>query len=234
MKTLVVITGAGISAESGIKTFRDSDGLWENHDIMEVASPQGWQKDKALVLDFYNQRRRQLKDVKPNKAHTLLHELEQHFRVQIITQNIDDLHERAGSSNILHLHGELNKSRSSRNPSLLYPQEGDIHIGDKAKDGAQLRPHIVWFGEDVPLIPKAAEIVSQADILLVIGTSMQVYPAAGLVNYLSEDCQLIVINPDDTDYDFGKRAIHIKEKAVKGMAILYKVILEKNLVQSKN
>lgn len=226
MKTLVVITGAGISAESGIKTFRDSDGLWENHDIMEVASPKGWQKDKALVLDFYNKRRRQLKEVKPNKAHLLVHKLEQYFNVQIITQNIDDLHERAGSSNILHLHGELNKSRSSNNPSLVYPQEGDINLGDKAKDGSQLRPHIVWFGEDVPLIPMAAELVSQADILLVIGTSMQVYPAAGLVNYISNKAQLIVINPEDTDYDFGGNAVHIKEKAVKGMEKLYDVLTE--------
>ena len=229
MKTLVVITGAGISAESGIKTFRDSNGLWENHDIMEVASPEGWQKNKALVLDFYNQRRRQLHEVKPNKAHNILADLEQYFNVQIITQNIDDLHERAGSTKILHLHGELFKSRSSKNPELIYEQKEDIRIGDKAEDNAQLRPHIVWFGEDVPLIPKAAELVSQADILLVIGTSMQVYPAAGLVSYISEDCQLIVINPDDTDYNFDKRAVHIKEKAVKGMEALYKVLLEKNL-----
>ena len=228
MKTLVVLTGAGISAESGIRTFRDSDGLWENHDVMEVASPKGWRKDRALVLEFYNQRRRQLKEVKPNKAHELLHELEQYFNVQIITQNIDDLHERTGSTSILHLHGELKKSRSSNNPSLIYPQEGDINLGDKAEDGAQLRPHIVWFGEDVPLIPEAAELVSKADILLIIGTSMQVYPAAGLVNYISDDCQLIVINPDDTDYNYGKKVVHIKEKAIKGMEILYKVLLERN------
>ena len=228
-KTLVAITGAGISAESGIKTFRDSDGLWENHDITEVASPEGWQKNRELVLEFYNQRRRQLHEVQPNKAHRILADLEQHFDVQIITQNIDDLHERAGSTNILHLHGELFKSRSSNNSKYIYQQKDDIKIGDKAEDNAQLRPHIVWFGEDVPLIPKAAKLVSQADILLVIGTSMQVYPAAGLVNYISKDCQLIVINPDDTDYNFDKKAVHIKEKAVKGMEAIYKVLLEKNL-----
>ncbi|NQX84660.1 MAG: NAD-dependent deacylase [Flavobacteriaceae bacterium] len=228
-KKLVAITGAGISAESGIKTFRDSNGLWENHDIMEVASPQGWQKNQALVLEFYNQRRRQLHKVKPNKAHHILADLEQHFDIQVITQNIDDLHERAGSTNILHLHGELFKSRSSNNSNYIYEQKDDIKLGDKAEDDAQLRPHIVWFGEEVPLIPKAAEHIAKADIVLVIGTSMQVYPAAGLVNYISEKCQLIVINPDDTDYNFEKRAVHIKEKAVKGMEALYKVVLENKL-----
>ena len=162
----------------------------------------------------------------PNKAHHNLANLEQYYDVQIITQNIDDLHERAGSTKILHLHGELFKSRSSKNPKYIYEQKGDIKIGDKAEDNAQLRPHIVWFGEDVPMIPKAVELVSQADILLVIGTSMQVYPAAGLVDYIPDDCQLIVINPDDTDYNFDKRAVHIKEKAVKGMESLNKIILE--------
>lgn len=157
------------------------------HSIQDVASPAGWRKDRALVLDFYNQRRQQLKDVKPNKAHELIKDLETFYNVQIITQNIDDLHERAGSKNVLHLHGELNKSRSSNNAKLIYSQDGDINIGDKAEDNAQLRPHIVWFGEDVPLMVEAEKIVKEADILIVIGTSMQVYPAAGLVNNISAE-----------------------------------------------
>ncbi len=227
MKKIVVLTGAGISAESGIKTFRDSNGLWENHDVMEVASPQGWRKDRELVLEFYNQRRRQLHEVEPNEAHHILAELEAHFEVEIITQNIDDLHERAGSTNIMHLHGELFKSRSSNNKKYVYEQKGDINIGDKAEDGAQLRPHIVWFGEDVPMIPKAAEIVKTADFLIVIGTSMQVYPAAGLVNYMPDDCQLIVINPDDTDFNFGGSAVVMKEKAVRGMQLLKPILIER-------
>ncbi len=165
-KKLVILTGAGISAESGIKTFRDSNGLWENHDVMEVASPEGWRKNRELVLEFYNQRRRQLHEVEPNEAHYILAELEQHFEVQIITQNIDDLHERSGSTNIIHLHGELFKSCSSLNRTLVYEQKDDIKLGDKAEDGSQLRPDIVWFGEDVPMIPKAAEIVATADILI--------------------------------------------------------------------
>jgi len=183
MKTIVVLTGAGISAESGIKTFRDSDGLWENYDVMEVASVDGWKKNPKLVLDFYNQRRQQLKTVKPNAAHLALVELEKHYKVYIITQNVDDLHERANSKDILHLHGELRKVRSSKNESLIYDCEKDIHWGDTAEDGGQLRPHIVWFGEEVPMFPLAAAITELADILLVIGTSMQVYPAASLATF---------------------------------------------------
>ncbi|ROH98918.1 MULTISPECIES: NAD-dependent deacylase [unclassified Chryseobacterium] len=225
MKKLTILSGAGISAESGIKTFRDGDGLWENHNVTDVASPEGWRKDKALVLDFYNQRRRQLHEVQPNEAHKLLAELEKYFDVQIITQNIDDLHERAGSTNILHIHGELFKSCSCNNKSLIYEQKGDIHVGDKAEDGAQLRPFIVWFGEDVPLYQTAREIVKESDILLVIGTSLQVYPAAGLIHEIKDDCLLIVINPNETEFGYGKRAVVMKETATQGMKLLFEKLV---------
>lgn len=221
MKKLTILTGAGISAESGIKTFRDGDGLWENHNITDVASPEGWRKDRALVLEFYNQRRRQLHEVQPNEAHYLLAGLEKHFKVQIITQNIDDLHERAGSTDILHLHGELFKSCSCNNKDLIYEQKGDINIGDKAEDGAQLRPFIVWFGEDVPMFQPAREIVKESDILLVIGTSLQVYPAAGLIHDIKDDCLLIVINPNETGFGYGQRAVVMKETATQGMKLLF-------------
>lgn len=221
MKKLTILSGAGISAESGIKTFRDGDGLWENHNVTDVASPEGWRKDRALVLEFYNQRRRQLHEVQPNEAHQLLAELEKHFDVQIVTQNIDDLHERAGSTNILHIHGELFKSCSCNNKSLIYDQKEDINIGDKAEDGAQLRPFIVWFGEDVPLYQTAREIVKESDILLVIGTSLQVYPAAGLIHDIKDDCLLIVINPNETGFGYGQRAVVMKETATQGMKLLF-------------
>ena len=221
MKKLTILSGAGISAESGIKTFRDGDGLWENHNVTDVASPEGWEKDRALVLEFYNQRRRQLHDVEPNDAHRLIADLEKQFDVQIITQNIDDLHERAGSANILHIHGELFKSCSCNNKDLIYEQKDDINIGDKAEDGAQLRPFIVWFGEDVPLYKTAREKVKEADILIVIGTSLQVYPAAGLINEIKDDCLLIVINPNETEFGYGKRAVVMKESATRGMKLLF-------------
>ena len=197
MKNLVVLTGAGISAESGIKTFRDSGGLWEGHDVMEVASPQGYAKNPELVLDFYNKRRAQLKEVKPNRAHFCLAALERNFNVHVITQNVDDLHERAGSSQILHLHGELLKARSSISTDHIVEWENDIYLGDTARDGSQLRPHIVWFGEDVPMMEEAIDIVQQADILMIVGTSLQVYPAAGLRNYIKPDVHtyLIDLNP---------------------------------------
>ncbi|MDE1207974.1 SIR2 family NAD-dependent protein deacylase [Tenacibaculum larymnensis] len=194
-KRLVVLTGAGISAESGIKTFRDADGLWEGHDIYEVASPQGFHANPELVLDFYNQRRRQLLEVSPNKAHHNLVSLENDFEVDIITQNVDDLHERAGNKNVIHLHGELLKARSTKNKYLVYDWNKDIVIGDVCEENAQLRPHIVWFGEDVPLLEKAAEITLQADILIIIGTSMQVYPAASLVNYVQHNTPIYFIDP---------------------------------------
>jgi len=196
MKKIAVLTGAGISAESGISTFRDSGGLWENYDIQKVASPEGWIEDPELVLDFYNQRRRKLSEVQPNSAHTYLKELEKNYEVSVITQNVDDLHERAGSSNVIHLHGELLKSRSENDDSLIYDCHGDISLGDRAEDGAQLRPHIVWFGEMVPMLDKAVKVVEDCDIMLVIGTSLMVYPAASLIHYQSFDKPIFLIDPD--------------------------------------
>ena len=182
-KKLVVLTGAGISAESGLKTFRDSDGLWEGYDINEVATATAWRKNKELVLEFYNMRRKNVADAAPNGAHVALAELEKDFDVQIVTQNIDDLHERAGSTNVLHLHGEIFKMRSEKREDLIYPIYDEINLGDTAEDGAQLRPHIVWFEEPVPMMEIAIEVVKQADLFLIVGTSLVVYPAAGLVNY---------------------------------------------------
>lgn len=195
MKKIVVLSGAGMSAESGINTFRDSDGLWEGHDIMEVASPLGWQKDKEKVLDFYNKRRAQLFAVFPNEAHKALLALEKKYQVNIITQNVDDLHERAGSSQVLHLHGELLKVRSTKNADLIYEWKKDLKMGDLCKEKSQLRPHIVWFGENVPQFDTAMEITSEADILIVIGTSMQVYPAAQLINYVKSEIPIYFIDP---------------------------------------
>lgn len=195
MKKVVVLTGAGMSAESGIKTFRDHNGLWENHDVTEVASPQGWAKNRDLVLDFYNKRRAQLKEVKPNAGHQGLVELEEHFDLQIITQNVDDLHERAGSSKVLHLHGELIKVRSTQYPELVYHWEEDLKMGDTCEKGYQLRPHIVWFGEAVPKIEPAVKFTSEADIIVIIGTSMQVYPAASLVAYAPRTAPIYYIDP---------------------------------------
>ena len=194
-KRIVVLTGAGVSAESGINTFRDAGGLWEGHDVMEVASPQGWSKNRELVLDFYNQRRKQLQEVKPNAAHLALVELENHFDVDIITQNVDDLHERAGSKNVIHLHGELLKVRSTANEQLIYDWHDDLNLGDKCERGSQLRPHIVWFGEMVPMLTVAAEQTAKADIVMIIGTSMQVYPAAGLVGYAPSYAPVFYVDP---------------------------------------
>ena len=182
-KKLVVLTGAGISAESGLKTFRDSDGLWEGYDINEVATASAWRRNPALVLEFYNVRRKGVKEAQPNAAHIALAELENDFDVTVITQNIDDLHERGGSTKVVHLHGEIVKMRSEKNETLIYPISGDIQIGDRAKDGGQLRPHIVWFEEPVPMIEEAIQITKTADLFLIVGTSLVVYPAAGLVNY---------------------------------------------------
>lgn len=195
MKKIVVLTGAGISAESGIKTFRDSDGLWENHRIEDVATPEGWQKNPALVLDFYNQRRAQLLSVEPNDGHRNLAALERHFKVDVITQNVDDLHERAGSTRVLHLHGELRKARSSANEQLVYSWDKDLKMGDLCERGHQLRPHIVWFGEAVPMLEKAAELASKADIFLIVGTSLQVYPAAGLMRYAPPNIPFFYVDP---------------------------------------
>ena len=218
MKRIVVLTGAGMSAESGINTFRDADGLWEGHDVMEVASPQGWYSHPDLVLDFYNQRRRRLFEVSPNKGHELIAALEQTYSVDIITQNVDDLHERAGSKNVLHLHGELLKVRSTQHEHLVYQWEKDLIQGDLCESGSQLRPHIVWFGEAVPLLEQAVEITTSADILLIIGTSMQVYPAASLINYVDRLAPIYFIDPKPSisARDFNNLTI-IPEKAVKGM-----------------
>lgn len=220
-KKIVVLTGAGISAESGLKTFRDANGLWEGHDIMEVASPQGFAKNPALVLDFYNQRRRQLMGVSPNKAHTALVDLEEHFKVTIITQNVDDLHERAGSSNVIHLHGELLKVSCTNQKELVLNWETDLNLGDYSEAGYQLRPHIIWFGEEVPLLEKAVEITEMADILIIIGTSMQVYPAASLINYVSTNIPIYFIDPKPSisENNFNNLTV-IAEKAAKGIPIL--------------
>jgi len=200
VKKIVVLSGAGISAESGIATFRGADGLWEGHRIEDVATPEAWHRNQELVLEFYNQRRRNVVASVPNKAHILLKELEKTADIHLITQNVDDLHERAGSSNILHLHGEIRKSRSTEDPSLVYSIEGtELVLGDKCELGSQLRPHIVWFGEAVPAIEEAADIISNADIVLIIGTSMQVYPAAGLVNYAPKDIPVYVIDPNSPE-----------------------------------
>ena len=225
MKNLVVLTGAGISAESGLKTFRDADGLWEGHDVMEVASLQGFYKNPDLVLDFYNQRRRQLQTVQPNKAHFNLKELEKKYAVSIITQNVDNLHERAGSKNIIHLHGELLKVRSTSNPDLIYKWDGDLVLGDVCEEKSQLRPHIVWFGEDVPLLEKAAEITLQADVLVIIGTSMQVYPAASLINYTRPNIPVYFIDPNPTisEWQYTNLTI-IKDVASTGTDKLLKLL----------
>jgi NAD-dependent deacetylase len=195
MKKLIILTGAGISAESGIKTFRDADGLWEGHNVMEVASPEGYLENPELVLDFYNQRRKQLLEVSPNKAHYNLAKLENYFDVEIITQNVDDLHERAGSTKVIHLHGELLKVRSAVNESNVLDWRKELVLGDLCSEKSQLRPHIVWFGEMVPLLEKAIKITQTADILVVIGTSMQVYPAASLIDYIKPNTPIYFIDP---------------------------------------
>lgn len=226
-KRLVVLTGAGISAESGIRTFRDMGGLWEEYDVMEVASPEGWRKNPQLVLKFYNERRRQLSDVKPNSGHTALAEAEQDFIVNIITQNVDDLHERAGSSNILHLHGELKKVRSTANPSnILDIGYSDINWGDTCDKGYQLRPHIVWFGEDVPAMTDAIKLVQSAEIFAVVGTSLNVYPAAGLVDYVPKCCPIYLVDPNDVSV-WRRDVTVIREKASIGVPKMLKMIRDK-------
>jgi len=230
MKKIVVLTGAGISAESGIKTFRDADGLWNGYDIMEVASPQGWAKNKELVLEFYNARRRQLLEVEPNEGHLALVDLEQKYDTHIITQNVDDLHERAGSSNVLHLHGELFKVRSTGDENLVYEWKKDLKIGDKCEKGFQLRPHIVWFGEDVPMINTAAKKVMEADIMIIIGTSMKVYPAAGLVTFLLPGAQIYYIDPNPHISFELMRAPNLKvidKKASEGVRLVVDELLKK-------
>lgn len=219
MKRLVVISGSGISAESGIQTFRGMGGLWEQYDVTELASPEAWKKNPELVLRFYNERRKKVIEAEPNGGHIGLAELENEFDVRIITQNVDDLHERAGSSNILHLHGEIRKSRSTKDPSKIFDIEGwELKLGDKCPLGSQLRPHIVWFGEPVTQIENAARIVAKADILLIIGTSLQVYPAAGLKDYAPRNIPKFVIDPGDMY--LPSDIVHIKENAVAGVQLL--------------
>lgn len=226
MKHVVVLSGAGMSAESGIATFRDSGGMWEQYPVEEVATPEGFRKNPQLVLDFYNARRKAAFDASPNDGHYGLAEMEKEYKISIITQNVDDLHERAGSTNVLHLHGELSKVRSTVDPSLIYtltPDNAEIHLGDKCEKGYQLRPHIVWFGEAVPMIEKAMSIVRTADVLVVVGTSLNVYPAAGLLNYVDPDAPVYLIDPNEVKtYQNG---IHfIKKGASEGIAELRKLI----------
>lgn len=215
-KHLVVLTGAGISAESGIKTFRDADGLWEGHDVMEVATPEGFAANPELVLNFYNQRRKQLMEVEPNPAHIDLANLETNYKVTIITQNVDDLHERAGSTSVIHLHGELLKSRNSVDAFTFFDCKTDINLGDTCPRGHQLRPHIVWFGEDVPLIEKAMSLCETADILLIVGTSLQVYPAASLMHYVPENTPVYFIDPKPSIHSKNNITV-IAESATRGM-----------------
>lgn len=222
----MVLSGAGISAESGIKTFRDSDGLWEGHNVMDVATPEGWYKNPALVLDFYNQRRKQLKEVKPNLAHQILAELENDFDVQIITQNVDDLHERAGSSKVLHLHGELLKVRSTVDSNYILDWETDLNFSDFDTNNNQLRPHIVWFGEAVPALEEAVLITETADYFAVIGTSLQVYPAAGLIDFTKAVTPVFYIDPKPIKIPNLRNPLHvIPEVASEGMKQLQKILI---------
>lgn len=227
MKRLVVFTGAGISAESGIKTFRNSGGLWEEHKIEDVATPQAWVKNPALVQEFYNQRRKALLEAKPNAGHLAIAALQKHFNVDIITQNVDDLHERAGSKKVLHLHGELMKVRSCDYPELIYTVKGwEVKIGDMCERGSQLRPHIVWFGEMVPEMDNAIELVQQADIFIVAGTSLNVYPAANLLDYAPADIPKFYVDPNpDLVYNFGDIRI-IKDTAGKGLPGLVEKLIK--------
>lgn len=220
-KKLVILTGAGISAESGIKTFRDSDGLWEGHDVLEVATPEGWAKNSGLVLDFYNKRRQELKVVQPNLGHQILEGLERDFDVHIITQNVDDLHERAGSTKVLHLHGELLKVRSTKTENYILDWQGDLNLGDLDEYHHQLRPHIVWFGEEVPALEEAVNLTQDADIFAVIGTSLQVYPAAGLIDFTKNQIPLFYIDPKPAKIPNLKNTIEIIDKiSSEGLLVL--------------
>lgn len=227
MKKIVVLSGAGMSAESGISTFRDANGLWRNHRLEEVASPMAWKNDMDLVLEFYNIRRKQLFEVKPNIGHKALVELESYFDVEIITQNVDDLHERAGSSKVLHLHGELKKVRSTIDESLVYTlDQWELKKGDFCEKGAQLRPHIVWFGEAVPAISQAARIIEKADILIIIGTSLVVYPAAGLVDFAKNNIPIYYVDPDAMKTSFKNNVICISKKAGESLPDLVKDLIK--------
>lgn len=225
-KRIIFLTGAGVSAESGLATFRDSGGLWEGYDINEVASIEGFSRNPELVLDFYNLRRKQAYSAKPNSAHIAIAALEEYFEVTVITQNVDDLHERAGSTDVVHLHGELGKVRSVLNDSTVEIWGNkDLNLGDVGFDGAQLRPHIVWFGEMVPMLEKAIEIMPRADILVVVGTSLQVYPAASLIHYVNSSTDKYIIDPSNTELKSDKKWIHFKERATIGMEKLTKDLI---------
>ncbi len=227
MKKLVILTGAGMSQESGIRTFRDANGLWEEYDVMEVASPMGWANDMKLVLRFYNERRRQLEGCKPNAGHIGLAALEKHFDVHVITQNIDNLHERAGSTKILHLHGELTKARSTSDPYLIYEiGYKDINAGDLCEKGSQLRPYIVWFGEAVPAMDEAKRIASEADIFVIVGSSLNVYPAAGLIEYAPWEAPVYLIDPNEVDVPGNRKVEVIKAGASEGVAKLTERLLK--------
>ena len=229
MQKIVVLSGAGISAESGVSTFRDSSGLWENHKVEDVATPEAWELKKELVLNFYNERRKQLYEVEPNNGHRALVRLEKKFNVQIITQNVDDLHERAGSSNVLHLHGELKKVRSTIDSNLIYKLKGwELKIGDKCSKGSQLRPHIVWFGEEVPNILTATKIIQSADCLIVVGTSLNVYPAAGLIYELKSQSPIYLVDPANVNTGLGNRVKVIRANAVDGLTRLADKLLGNN------
>ena len=222
---LVVLTGAGISAESGLKTFRDSDGLWEGYNVYDVATPEAWERNPDLVQEFYNERRRQVVAAQPNAAHRILAELEQDFDVEIITQNIDDLHERAGSTKVTHLHGIITRSQSSLRPSLTYPIAGtEIKMGERCKLGSQLRPHVVWFGEAVPMIEVAAKICEKADLFVLIGTSLAVYPAAGLIDFVPRQVNKYIIDPKTPDVKRYQNVITIEQNAVNGMEQLKSIL----------
>lgn len=228
MKKLVVFSGAGISADSGITTFRDSDGLWENYNIEEVATPEAWKQNPSLVLEFYNKRREQVNNAEPNAAHKALAKLEKYFDVQIITQNIDDLHERAGSTNILHLHGEINKAKSSKNHQLLYDITGrTLALGQKAEDGAQLRPHVVWFGEDVPNMSQAFNLIKDANIVIVVGTSLTVHPAASLIHYAKHIAPKYLVDPKSVEIRGVENLTVIQKKASEGIPTLAYELIEK-------
>lgn len=227
MKNLVVLSGAGISAESGIPTFRDADGLWEGYDVMEVATPEGWKKNPALVLEFYNQRRKKALEVEPNRGHEILAALEKYFDVTVITQNVDNLHERAGSTRVIHLHGSLFESRSTRDEKLIYPIKGwELSPGDLCEKGAQLRPNIVWFGEMVPLMDEAVSHASKADIFVVVGTSMAVYPAAGLIDYVPFDTPKYIVDPRLPELRHIPNLYAIQEKASSGMVKVMEALLK--------
>lgn len=226
-KRLVVFTGAGISAESGIKTFRDAGGLWEEYRIEDVATFEAWERNRQLVLDFYNQRRRQVMEAMPNAAHRMIASLEEFFDVQVITQNVDDLHERAGSTNVIHLHGEIMKARSTENDKLIYSlQDWQLNEGDQAEDGSQLRPHIVWFGEMVPEMDTANELAARSDLMVVVGTSLNVYPAAGILDYVPGTVPIWLLDPGAFQLNYIKGLRHIQETAVKGAEELKNELLK--------